>query len=161
MAALTLALVAAVSGCSDELGSEEAFCRQVRRLPPLESVISGFSEADPAELANRMERAGSAYRELRSVAPSGIRVSVGDMVDLVDAVLGAVEAHQDDPQAAVEALRTAVGQHPDAPQASRRVVDYSAETCDVALNPTLDAETPDDKGTTPEMSEATEPSAED
>lgn len=152
-----LALVTGIPGCSDDAGSEEAFCGQVRSLPPLDSVISSFSDADPGELDTRLEAAAASYGELRKVAPSEIRNSVDDMVDLVDAVLGAVETHREDPEAAVAALRTAVVDHPDAPRSSKRVVDYAAEACGVVLNPTLDAEaTDDDAGTTPAPDPGTE-----
>lgn len=157
---LLTVLASAIAGCTDDGGSEDAFCREVRSLPPLDSVINGFSEADPGQLETRLTRASSAYEDLRAAAPSEIRGSVGDMVDLVDAVLDAVEANRDDPEAAVDALRTAVVENPDAPLASRRVVDYAADSCDVVLNPTLDAETTDDSGTDtkPTVDTAPEPS---
>lgn len=141
MAVTVAALALGLVGCSEDGGSEKAFCRQVKELPPLDSAISGFSDADPTELAKRLDATAASYAELRDAAPKEIRGSVGEVVDLVDAVIGAVQSHPNDPEAAADELRSAVAEHPDAPQASTRVVDYAADQCDVALNPTLDAPT--------------------
>ena len=62
------------------------------------------------------------------------------MVDLVDAILDAVEADVEDPEKVADELRKAVREHPGAADASTRVVAYAADRCDVQLNPMLDDE---------------------
>ncbi len=137
-----VALSVGQAACSDDGGADEAaFCRQVQELPPLEMVIDGFTETDATELGRRLDDASDAYTGLRDVAPEEIRGSVDEVVELVLAILGAVEANPDDPEAASDELRTAVVEHPDAAAASKRVVDYAADRCDVTLDPTLDVET--------------------
>lgn len=150
----TAAIVAATAatmalgsvGCTADSGSEEAFCRQVKDLPPLDSVITGFSEADPAELAERLESAAASYAELRDAAPGEIRESVRAVVDLVDAVIEGVGRNPDDPEATADELRAAVVDHPGAPLAAARVVDYAQEHCDLQLDPSLDEEGPTTPG---------------
>ena len=74
LAAATL-LVAGAS-CTRDKGSDEAFCKEIRRTPTLESVVTGFAEADPEELATRLDAARDDYGRLRSSAPSGVRSDV-------------------------------------------------------------------------------------
>lgn len=142
--ALVLALVAGgasgLTACGDDSGSEEAFCRQVTDLPPLDAAIDDFSEADATELGRRLSSTAEAYDALRDAAPDDIRGSVDEVVDLVDAILDAVEADAEDPEKVADALRDAVLEHPGAADASTRVVAYAADRCDVQLNPMLDDE---------------------
>ena len=101
----TLLLTGAVAGCTDDSGSTEAFCAQVKQVPALESVLSRFSEADRDVLADRIEKARTAYEELAETAPKAIADETDQIVSLVEAILDAVEEHPTDP-AKASALRT-------------------------------------------------------
>jgi hypothetical protein len=94
------------AACSKDEGSTEAFCREVRLVPPLASVVSGYAEADPATLDQRLDEAAAAYRRLAEAAPSDVRGDVRTMTDLVDAVLDAVRANDGDPDATAADLRS-------------------------------------------------------
>ncbi len=141
-ALVALALVAGSFGCSAKDGSRKAFCAQVKDLPALDAIVTGYSEADPAELTGRLERAAESYADLSDAAPDEIRQSVRTLVDLVDAVIEGLGRNPDDPEATADELRAAVLDHPGAPLAAVRVADYADKQCDVQLNPTIDEESP-------------------
>jgi hypothetical protein len=134
-AALTITL--GPTACSGDDGSVEAFCAEIEALPSLESVLSRFSEADPQQLADSIDRARASYEDLASAAPSEIRDETEAVVALVDDVLDAVERHPDDPKAAADALRSTMDDHPDVEQARTAVASYAEAECEVELDPTL------------------------
>lgn len=134
-----LALVVSVS-CSTDHGSQDAFCRQIRKVPPLASVISGFADDDPTELRTRLDDARTAYTDLRDAAPEDIRDDVDATVDLVDAVIDAVAANGTDPEAVAAEVRSAVKLHPGAATSSTKVAAYAKQRCAVELNPTVPAD---------------------
>lgn len=139
LAALAAAwLVLAGAACSRDKGSDEAFCKEVRRTPTLESVVSGFADADPEELDTRLEAARDAYGKLRRSAPSAVRDDVGRVVDLANEVITAVEDHHDDPEAVAAQVRKAVDRHDDAARSAVKVAAYAKKTCGVDLNPVVD-----------------------
>jgi hypothetical protein len=129
------------AACSDDDGSVEAFCAEVEALPALESVLSRFSEADPDQLADSIERARASYRDLVDAAPDEIRGETDAVVALVDDVFDAVERHPDDPEAAADELRAAMADHPDVEQARTAVAGYAEAECGVELDPTLGTST--------------------
>ncbi len=135
------ALVAGLTGCTDDGGSPEAFCKAVKAVPSLESVVTGFDDADRTELTARLDAAEDAYGELRSTAPGEIDDDVDDVVDLVDAVIDAVRRHRADPEAVAAQVRRSVGDHPDAAAAATRLGDYGSKTCKVELNPVVEGDT--------------------
>lgn len=137
-AAVVLVLAAAGgTACTKDQGSTEAFCREVRLVPPLASVVSGYAEADPATLDQRLDEAAAAYRRLADAAPSDVRGDVRTMTDLVDAVLDAVRANDGDPDATAADLRAAMKRHEGAQAASLAVAAFARTHCDVELNPTV------------------------
>lgn len=136
LAMLALAALGAAA-CTSDGGSETEFCERVATVPALDSLLTGFGNADPGELATRLDTASAAYGDLRDAAPGDIRGPVGTVVDLVDAVLDDVEARAEDPEALADALRATVAEHPDAEQAATEVAAYARDRCDVDLNPTI------------------------
>lgn len=137
-AAAAASLLVGGAACTRDQGSDEAFCKEVRRTPTLESVVSGFADADPEELATRLDAARDAFERLRRSAPDAIRGDVGSVVDLAGEVITAVEDHHDDPEAVAAQVRKAVDRHDDAAKASTKVVAYAKKTCGVDLNPVVD-----------------------
>lgn len=134
----TIALAAVgFVGCSSDGGSQEAFCTQVRKVQPLEVLLAGFTEADPVELARRLDNGADDYAALLDASPGAIRGDVGQVVDLVDAVIAAVRAHRNDPEAAGAQVRVAVADHPKAAASSTAVATYAKDRCGVDLNPTV------------------------
>ncbi|HEX2575119.1 MAG TPA: hypothetical protein VHK88_02150 [Aquihabitans sp.] len=139
LAALGCASLAlAAAACTDDVGSEEAFCDRVATVPPLATLLTGFDDADPAELSRRLDSASSAYDDLRDAAPQEIRDDVGEVVRLVQAVIDAVEADADDPEAAADRLRAAMADHRGGEAAALEVAAYASDRCGVELNPTVD-----------------------
>lgn len=133
---MIVALGAAVGGgCSDDSGSEAAFCTEVRRAPALDAVLSGFATADPTELGHRLDEAGDAYGRLRDAAPDEIDGDTDQVVDLVDAVIDAVREEGSDPEAVADQLRTVMVDHTGAEEAAQAVSAYADEHCDVQLDP--------------------------
>ncbi|MCU1496833.1 MAG: hypothetical protein JWM47_786 [Acidimicrobiales bacterium] len=140
--ALALALVVAVvGGCTKETGSEAEFCREVKRIPPLETVVTGFVNTDPVALGARLDDAEAAYDALLDAAPGEIRGSVREMNSLVDAVIAAVRRHPDDPEAAASELRKALLSNRGGATASAKVVRYTGEHCGLDLAPSVDETT--------------------
>ena len=137
--------VIGLGACSKEGGSQEAFCRDLRKVPTLESVVADYADSDPDELQHRLDEARDAFDQLRSSAPEEIDGDVDEMVALVDDVLDAVERHRDDPDAVAKDLRTAMKGRLGAAKASLRVAAYGATKCNVTLNP---AELPPESTTT-------------
>lgn len=133
-----------VSACGKSQGSQEAFCRQIRTVPPLAAVISGFANEDPTELQNRLGAARTAYTELGEAAPKEIAADVETSIDLVNAVIDAVATQGDDPEAVAAQIRRAVKANSGATAASTRVAAYAKKSCDVDVNPTV----PPDAGST-------------
>lgn len=137
-AAALLLASAGLAACTDDAGSAEAFCTEVKQVPSLESVLARFSEADPDVLADRIAKARAAYDELAAAAPPEIEEETERVVALVDATLDAVEDHPDDPAKASAQLRKAVAGL-DGVEADRTAVaDYAQTTCDVQLDATLE-----------------------
>lgn len=140
-AALALAtsvlLAAAASGCSKPSGSTEAFCAQVKRVPSLETVLDRFSEAEPAALSDRIEKARTAYDDLAEAAPKQIAEATDQVVSLVDALLDAVEEHPTDPAKASAQARKAVAAHKGVEADRAEVAAFAQDRCDVRLDATL------------------------
>ena len=132
-----LLLVLASTACSRDHGSKAAFCKEIKRVPSLDTVVQGFSDADPQELTARLKAANASYAALHKAAPKEIRGQVGEVEDLVDVVTTAVQDHHDDPEAAASQIRKAMASHPDAKKATVAVAKYAKANCDVDLNPTL------------------------
>ena len=125
------------AGCTKDEGSVAAFCREVRVVPPLASVVSGFTEADQDGLARRLDDASAAYGRLADAAPGSVRHEVDDMVSLVDAVLTAVRGNGGDAEATAADIRKAVAAHTSAAASSATVAAYARRHCEVDLNPTV------------------------
>ncbi len=140
VAAVALAglLATATASCTQDQGSEKAFCKQVGKAPTVESVVAGFTNADPGELQARFGEATDAYAGLRDAAPSEIRDDMGTVADLVDAVVAAVKENRDDPEAVADQVRAAVKDHPGAIKATVTVAAYAAGHCNLQLNPSVD-----------------------
>lgn len=140
VAAIALAVVAVAgpAACADDGGggSEDAFCAQVARVPSLAAALSNFTDRDPAALRARLDDARAAYDALVDAAPDDVRADTRTVVDLIDEVIDAVDAHPDDNEAAAAELRAAVADHPDAGDAAGRVSAYAKATCDIDLDPT-------------------------
>jgi hypothetical protein len=129
------ALVLAAPACSDDDGSVEAFCEEIRQVPSLESVVSRFNEVEPTNLADRITKAREAYQRMADAAPGAIDGQADAVVDLVDEVLAAVEAHPDDPEAAADAVRTAMAEHEGVADDRAELVAYAEAECGVVLDP--------------------------
>ena len=69
----TMACTAIAVSCTKDQGSEQAFCQQVAKAPTVDSVVSGYTDADAGELDARLADAASAYANLAEVAPGKIR----------------------------------------------------------------------------------------
>jgi hypothetical protein len=132
--AATLALGTLAVACTDEGGSDEAFCEQVGRVPSLESVLARFDEAEPTTLADGIAKARAAYRDLADAAPTEIDGQADAVVALVEEVLDAVEAHPDDPAEAAAAVRSALADHEGVAADRDELVAYAEATCDVVLD---------------------------
>ncbi|MEO6630003.1 MAG: hypothetical protein ABIP03_15715 [Aquihabitans sp.] len=126
-----------VGACSKDQGSQAAFCRQIRTVPPLASVISGYANEDPTELQSRLGAARLAYTQLGEAAPKEIADDVEISLDLVEAVIDAVATKGDDPEAVAAQIRRVVKADTGASAASTRVADYAEKNCNVDLNPTV------------------------
>lgn len=133
--ALTVLLAFGVPACSRQQGSQAAFCREVRQAPDLRATLSGFSDADPAELGTRLTTAREAYERLRRAAPGPIRSDTREVVALVDDIIAAVYDHPDDPDAVVSQARRSVAARPGAAEAARSVTAYAARACNLELDP--------------------------
>ena len=139
----SLALAAAsivaglTSACTDDQGSTEAFCAEVREVPALEAVLARFTETEPDALDDRIAKARAAYHDLADAAPDEIRSQTEDLVDVVDEILDAVADHPTDQAAAADQLRKAMDDHPNAEAARAKVASFAEEECDVRLDPTL------------------------
>ena len=133
--ALAALAVASLVGCSKESGSQESFCADLRKVPTLESVVADYADADPDELATRLDEAEAAFEQLRDSAPEEIDADVDAMVDLVVEILDTVRDHQEDPDAVANDLRDAMKGRLGAAKSSLRVAAYGATKCDVTLNP--------------------------
>lgn len=133
----TLLLTGAVAGCTDDSGSTEAFCAQVKQVPALESVLSRFSEADRDVLADRIEKARTAYEELAETAPKAIADETDQIVSLVEAILDAVEEHPTDPAKASAQLRRAMADHKGVDADRAKVAAFAQDECGVQLDATL------------------------
>lgn len=146
-AALAAVLVVSLlAGCSkDETGSDQAFCDDLRRVPSLASVLTGFSEMTPAKLTGALDDAEASFAQLRESAPEDLRDDVDRVVDLVMAVIEGVRANATDPVAAAETIRKAVAAHPRAEEAGLAVAEAARARCSVELNPTV-VENPDPTG---------------
>ena len=134
-ALLTVTALGPLAACSKSSGSTADFCADLKKTPTLESVLTGYADIDPAELADRLDAAKEGFDQLRDSAPSEIDGDVDEMVSLVDDVLAAVKRHKDDPEAVAGDLRQAVRGRLGAAKASLRVAAYGATKCDVKLNP--------------------------
>ncbi|CAN5159704.1 hypothetical protein BH20ACT3_BH20ACT3_10590 [soil metagenome] len=121
-------------GCSSDSGSQEAFCEQLPRVPALQTVITGFADADPEQLNRGLDEAAEAYDELRRAAPDDIDDTVDTVADLVDAVLETVSENAADPEQVSAELRAVTARHPGAQAATQEVVTYAAERCEVDLD---------------------------
>lgn len=129
------------AACTDDSGSEEAFCSQVIEVPTMGVLLAGFDEADPVELERRLDVGMAAYESLRDEAPEEIRGRVGEVVDLVTDMIDAVRANPDDAEALAAEVRTAVAEHPDAEKAATEVDAYARITCEVELTPAVTPDT--------------------
>ncbi|HWJ96759.1 MAG TPA: hypothetical protein VNQ33_01290 [Acidimicrobiales bacterium] len=149
--ALTAALLlaTAAAGCSKHSGSTAEFCTRVKQVPALETVLDRFSEADPGALADRIDKARTAYDDLADAAPKQIAEATDQVVGLVDAVLDAVEQHPTDPAKASAQLRKAVAARKGVEADRAEVAAFAQEHCDVRLDATLtDATAPTTAATT-------------
>ena len=133
---VTVALLVTVA-CSKQQGSEQAFCRQVAKVPTMGVLLAGYTDADPVELERRLHAGSEAYASLRQDAPGAIRGRVDDVVDLVEDLISAVRTNRRDPEAATAQVRKAAQDHPDAGASSRAVADYAKDRCGVDLNPSV------------------------
>jgi len=140
LAALLVTSVAA-AGCSKENGSKAAFCQQVKTVPALSGVLSGFDRADAEELTRRLDGARRAYGELTTAAPAAIEDDTAALVRLVDDVLDAVQDHPKNPSAVASTLRRNVADHPDATASSAVVSAYADKECRVRLDPLVSEST--------------------
>lgn len=136
--ALTTCLVlATVAGCTEDSGSTKAFCARVKQVPALETVLDRFSEADPDALADRIDKARTAYDDLAAAAPKQIADQTDQVVSLVDAILDAVEQNPTDPAKASAQLRKAVAAHEGVDADRAEVAAFAQDRCDVRLDATL------------------------
>lgn len=132
-AVVALSLVS--SACTTDAGSEEAFCDQVGEVPTMGVLLAGFADADPVELERRMDAGMTAYASLRDEAPEQIRGQVSEVVDLVTAMIDAVRANPNAPEALAADLRTVVAEHPEVEEAATEVEAYARTTCGIELDP--------------------------
>lgn len=133
----TMACTAIAVSCTKDQGSEQAFCRQVAKAPTVDSVVSGYTDAEGSELDARLADAASAYADLAKVAPGKIRGEVNTVVRLVDAVIAAVKEHREDPEVVADRVRAEVVNNPGSIKASIAVATYAADRCKLELNPAL------------------------
>lgn len=133
--ALVVLLAVAGTACAQDRGSPAAFCREARRVPDLSATLSGFSDADPAELKNRLATIRQAYGRLEQAAPGRLRGDTEVVVALVDDIIEAVRAHPNDPDAVVTQTRRSVAQRSDATEAARTVAAYASRACNLELYP--------------------------
>ena len=132
------ALAFSTLGCTKEQGSEKAFCREVANAPTIDSVVSGFTDADQGELDKRLADAAEAYDDIAKAAPGEIRGDVDTVVRLVDAVIDAVKDHSEDPEVVAEQVRNAVVDNPGSIKAAASIAIYAANNCNLELNPTVE-----------------------
>lgn len=140
---MVVVTAALLGGCSkNETGSDQAFCDDLRRVPSLASVLTGFSEMSPAKLTEALDDAEASFAQLRRSAPEDLSDEVDRVVELVMAVIDGVRANATDPVAAAETIRKAVAAHPRAEEAGLAVAEAARTRCSVELNPTV-VENPD------------------
>ena len=127
------ALAASITGCTHQAGSEAAFCREVKQVPALSTVLEGYRNASPDELKARLASTRAEYAALAHAAPAEIHGDVAQVVTLVDAVIDAVAAHPTDQQAIAGDLRKQVAAHPGASAATTAMGAYTSAHCHVDL----------------------------
>ena len=137
LTASVLLVVALASACTNDGGSPEEFCAQVKKVPALEAVLARFSEADTDLLDDRIAKAREAYDDLAAAAPSEIDDETDQVVSLVNDILDAVEQNPDDPAKASSQLRKAMADHEGVDADRAKVAAYAKEQCDVQLDATL------------------------
>ena len=133
-------LLVGASACTRDKASQGSFCEELRQVPTLASVISGFADQDLSQLESRLDETMDQFEDLRASAPDEIGSDVDRTVDLVEAVVEAVRANHSDPDAAAAQVRAVVADHPEAETSSRAVTDYAREQCRIELNPTVPAD---------------------
>lgn len=138
-AAALLVAVALITGagCSKDEGSTQAFCTEVKQVPALETVLDRFTEADPAVLDDRIDKARAAYADLAEAAPEQIADETDAVVSLVDEILDAVQENPTDPAQASAQLRKAVAARKGIDGDRTKVAAFAQEHCDVELDATL------------------------
>jgi hypothetical protein len=135
LAALVLSTSAAAC-TDDDTGSVAEFCKQVKRLPPLDTVLRGYSGLDAQELQARLDAARTGYDDLADAAPGDIGDDVDRVAELVRLVVRAVADHPDDPDAVAREVQRGTREISGSATASQRVVAYAKDHCQVDLDPT-------------------------
>lgn len=133
--------VGVAPGCSKDdrpTGTRAELCRELRRVVPLESVVSGARTSTASEIRARADEARTAYHRLVDAAPPDIDDEVRALVRLVDRFLDAVDAHPTDPTAAAAAIRRATRAEARAGRSARAVVGYARRHCQLDLDPSAD-----------------------
>jgi len=120
--------------CAKANPSKAAFCRQLRRTPVLEDILSGVATGDPAAVRRQVGAAATQFGALERAAPREIRAEVGEVATLMEKVLEAVDASPDDPQALAERLRKLATTNTGAAGAALEVAGYARDKCNVDLN---------------------------
>lgn len=141
-AAVVMAAASTLLGvaCSDDEPEVGSFCDELRQVPALASVLTGFADQDPTRLDAQLDEAESQYADLRESAPEVIEPDVASTVDLVDALIAAVRTDRDDPVAAAAGVRAVIEDHPEAETSGLAVADYARTECDIELNPGQNAD---------------------
>lgn len=143
------------AACGRNQGSVAGFCRAVKAAPDLATSLTGFSDADPGELRNRLDRTRRSYDRIAAEAPGPIRSDARRVVDLVDAIVDAAGRQPGDPADAIAQTRKAVADHPDAATSAAAVSRFARQRCGVSLGPASVATTA--VGTASTTTETTSP----
>jgi hypothetical protein len=133
VAAAALALGLASAACSDDGGSEEAFCATARSFATDNpaAVFDRYDPADPTGAAELLRRTGTRLRAWSEEAPGDVDDDVALIADVADELAAAFEA----PASSSDRTEELQARFTEVEEASARVTSYARERCGVELDP--------------------------
>jgi hypothetical protein len=134
VACVVLVALALPLSCTKAKGSKAEFCRELRRTPGLEDVLSGFATDDAGTIRRKMRDAADQFSKLERAAPREVRSDVTQVADLVDKVVDIVDRSPNDLQTITTRLRVAATSAGGALPAALRLSRYAKDECDLDLN---------------------------
>ena len=136
VAALLVALVAIAAttvGCARAKGSKEAFCDQLQETPALTTALAGYALGGTETYVDQLKEARAAFGDLQKAAPRSIRADVGQIGEVVDDVVTAIEENPGNPGAVAAQLRIQMMSSASAAKAALKVSNFAVKECGVSI----------------------------